>query len=34
MTNVLSAVLIALFIWAECLDCVGLRSLIRAWRRR
>jgi hypothetical protein len=32
--SVLSAVLIALFIWAECLDCVGLRWIVGAWRRR
>jgi hypothetical protein len=24
---------IALFLWAECLDCVGLRTLRDWWRR-
>jgi hypothetical protein len=32
MTSVLTGALIAAFIWAECLDCVGLRSLVRWWR--
>lgn len=27
------AALIAAFIWAECFDCVGLRPLLRWWRR-
>jgi hypothetical protein len=30
--SALYVVLVALFLWAECLDCVGLRSLLRWWR--
>jgi hypothetical protein len=31
--SVASVAFIAVFLWAECLDCVGLRSLVRWWRR-
>ena len=26
--------LVAVFLWAECLDCVGLRTAVRWWRAR
>lgn len=32
IAHLISLAIGALFLWAECLDCVGLRSLIR-WAR-